>query len=162
MTTWFTSDLHFGHANIIEYSGRPFRDVGHMNRALIERWNELVQPADTVWVLGDVAMGRIVDTLPLVRQLAGRKLLLAGNHDRCWDGHGPKAAEWLERYEDAGFEEIRQGTIKLEAGTTYSPATSHTAATARSWTDIPRRARSTRAGGWCTVTSTISGVNRAG
>ena len=63
MTTWFTSDLHFGHANIIEYSGRPFRDVDHMNRALIERWNALVQPADTVWVLGDVAMGRITDTL---------------------------------------------------------------------------------------------------
>lgn len=37
MTTWFTSDLHFGHANIIEYSGRPFPDLDHMNRALIER-----------------------------------------------------------------------------------------------------------------------------
>jgi len=116
MTTWFTSDLHFGHANIIEYSGRPFNSVDHMNRALIERWNALVQPADTVWVMGDVAMGRIVDTLPLVRQLAGHKLLLAGNHDRCWDGHGPKAAEWLERYEDAGFEEIHQGTIELNVG----------------------------------------------
>lgn len=116
MTTWFTSDLHFGHANIIQYSGRPFRDVGHMNWALIERWNALVQPADTVWVLGDVAMGRIVDTLPLVGQLAGHKRLLAGNHDRCWDGHGPRAAEWIDRYEDAGFEEIHQGSIDLNVG----------------------------------------------
>ncbi len=116
MTTWFTSDLHFGHANIIEYSGRPFGNVDQMNRALIERWNALVQPADTVWVLGDVAMGRIAETLPLVRQLSGRKLLLAGNHDRCWDGHGQKAAEWLERYEDAGFDEICQGSIELNVG----------------------------------------------
>ena len=116
MTTWFTSDIHFGHANIIQYSGRPFRDVDHMNQALIERWNALVQPADTVWVLGDVAMGRIVDTLPLVSRLAGRKLLLAGNHDRCWSGHGPRAAEWIERYEDVGFEEIHQGSIELSVG----------------------------------------------
>ncbi len=114
MTTWFTSDLHFGHANIIEYSGRPFRDVDHMNRALIERWNTVVQPDDTVWVLGDVAMGRITDTLPLVHQLAGHKLLLAGNHDRCWTGHGAKSAEWIGRYEDAGFAEIHQDSIELE------------------------------------------------
>jgi calcineurin-like phosphoesterase family protein len=116
MTTWFTSDLHFGHANIIEYSRRPFRNVDDMNHALIERWNALVQPADTVWVLGDVAMGRIVDTLPLVSRLAGHKLLLAGNHDRCWSGHGTRAAEWIERYEDAGFEEIHQGSIALSVG----------------------------------------------
>jgi len=113
MTTWFTSDLHFGHANIIEYSGRPFSGVDHMNRALIQRWNALVEQTDTVWVLGDVAMGRIADTLPLVHQLAGRKLLLAGNHDRCWAGHGAKAAEWIERYEDAGFAEIHQGSVEL-------------------------------------------------
>lgn len=116
MTTWFTSDLHFGHTNIIEYSGRPFSDVDHMNRGLIKRWNALVQPHDAVWVLGDVAMGRITETLPLVRELAGHKRLLAGNHDRCWDGHGSKAAEWLGRYEDAGFEEIHQGTIQLTIG----------------------------------------------
>lgn len=116
MTTWFTSDLHFGHANIIEYSGRPFRDVHAMNEALIDRWNELVQPHDTVWVLGDVAMGRIADTLPLVGRLAGYKLLLAGNHDRCWSGNGPRAQEWTERYLDAGFDEVHQGAINLALG----------------------------------------------
>ena len=116
MTTWFTSDLHFGHANIIEYSGRPFHDVNHMNQALIERWNALVQPDDIVWVLGDVAMGRIDETLPLVQQLAGHKRLVAGNHDRCWNGNGRRAPEWLERYEEADFEEIHQGVIELTVG----------------------------------------------
>lgn len=53
MTTWFTADLHFGHANIINYSGRPFADVTAMNQALIERWNASIHPDDTVWVLGD-------------------------------------------------------------------------------------------------------------
>ncbi|MGB8861936.1 MAG: barstar family protein [Ilumatobacteraceae bacterium] len=116
MTTWFTSDLHFGHANIIEYSGRPFTDAEQMNQALIERWNAAVQPSDTVWVLGDVAMGRIADTLPLVGRLDGHKLLVTGNHDRCWHGLGSKADEWVEKYLAAGFEEIHQGTITLTVG----------------------------------------------
>lgn len=113
MTTWFTSDLHFGHANIIQYSGRPFTDVEQMNWSLIERWNALVQPDDHVWVVGDVAMGRLADTLPLVGHLAGRKHLVTGNHDRCWVGHGPRAHEWTQRYLDAGFDDIHQGAIPM-------------------------------------------------
>jgi calcineurin-like phosphoesterase family protein len=103
MTRWFTSDLHFGHANIIRYSHRPFADVDSMNRALIERWNDTVAPADEVWVLGDFALGRIEATLPLARQLQGRKFLLCGNHDRCWSGHGSRARDWVSRYQEVGF-----------------------------------------------------------
>jgi calcineurin-like phosphoesterase family protein len=114
MTMWFTADLHFGHANIIDYSGRPFADVESMNDGLISRWNDIVAPTDIVWVLGDVAMGRITETLPLVDELAGDKRLLAGNHDRCWAGHGTKADEWTERYLDAGFAEVQQGQINLD------------------------------------------------
>ena len=109
MTTWFTADLHFGHANIISYSGRPFADATAMNEALIERWNASVHPGDTVWLLGDVALGRIDETLALVGELNGRKLLLAGNHDRCWTGHGRRAEGWTERYLAAGFAEVHQG-----------------------------------------------------
>ncbi|MDO8363708.1 MAG: metallophosphoesterase family protein [Actinomycetota bacterium] len=116
MALWFTSDLHFGHTNIIRYSHRPFADTDEMNHALVQQWNELVQPTDTVWVLGDVAMGRIADTLPLAAELAGHKLLIAGNHDRCWEGHGPRAAEWLDRYRDAGFAEVHQGSVRLCIG----------------------------------------------
>jgi len=116
MTVWFTADLHFGHANIIEYCGRPFGDVESMNAALIERWNYSVHPSDTVWVLGDVALGRITETLSLVGELHGRKLLLAGNHDRCWFGHGPRADGWTERYLDAGFAEVHQGHIVMPVG----------------------------------------------
>ena len=57
MTTWFTADLHFGHANIISYSSRPFADATAMNEALIERWNDSVRMEDSVWLLGDVALG---------------------------------------------------------------------------------------------------------
>lgn len=114
MTTWFTADLHLGHANIIGYSNRPFADVDAMDEALVERWNARVRPDDTVWVLGDVAMGRIDESLPLVARFHGRKLLLAGNHDRCFAGHGERAERWVARYLDAGFAEIHQGTIALD------------------------------------------------
>jgi calcineurin-like phosphoesterase family protein len=117
MTLWFTSDLHLGHGNIIEYSGRPFGDADTMNRALIESWNEHVDPDDDVWVLGDFALGRIEATLSLAQELHGRKRLLAGNHDRCWSGHGHRAQAWVARYADVGFE-VHQGQLQLElAGT---------------------------------------------
>ena len=116
MTQWFTADLHLGHANVIGYSQRPWADVAAMNAGLVERWNALVEPDDTVWVLGDVAMGSIAETLPLVARLRGHKRLVAGNHDRCWAGHGAKAAAWTERYRDAGFEAVQQGPITLAIG----------------------------------------------
>ena len=113
MALWFTADLHFGHTNIIGYCDRPFADTEAMNRALIERWNETVDPADDVWVLGDFALGRISETLPLAGTLHGRKLLLAGNHDRCWSGHGERGLTWIDRYLEAGFAEVHQGQIEI-------------------------------------------------
>ncbi|MGH9119072.1 MAG: hypothetical protein ACRD0A_14675 [Acidimicrobiales bacterium] len=65
MTRWFTADLHLGHANIIDYSRRPFDSVDEMNRALIDNWNEVVDD-DEVWMLGDFALGKIAESLPLV------------------------------------------------------------------------------------------------
>ena len=39
---FFTSDTHFCHANVIEYSQRPFNDIDEMNEALIRNWNAVV------------------------------------------------------------------------------------------------------------------------
>jgi calcineurin-like phosphoesterase family protein len=84
MTRYYTSDTHFGHVNIIELCERPFADVDEMNAAMIERWNSVVRPRDMVIHFGDVAMGKIADSLPLVGQLNGRKVLIPGNHDRIF------------------------------------------------------------------------------
>lgn len=118
MTTWFTADLHFGHRNIIRYCNRPFGGVQHMDEMLVRNWNEVVQADDTVWVLGDVAMGSLESSLRLVGRLLGRKLLVAGNHDRCWTPHGRRAEGWTERYQEAGFAEVHQGTVELAVANT--------------------------------------------
>lgn len=116
MTTWFTAHLHLGHRNIIDYCNRPFADVDAMNRALIQNWNQAVGTDDTVWVVGDFALGKIAETLPLAATLHGRKVLVAGNHDRCWSGHGKRAEGWTQRYLDAGFDEVVQGSAHVVLG----------------------------------------------
>jgi calcineurin-like phosphoesterase family protein len=35
--TWFVSDMHFGHTNIIKYEDRPFADTTEMDKELIKR-----------------------------------------------------------------------------------------------------------------------------
>lgn len=113
---YFTADLHLGHGNIIEYSARPFRDVAHMSAELVERWNATVESTGEVLVLGDFAMGRIAETLPVASELNGRKVLVAGNHDRCWHGHKKGVDAAVDRYLDAGFDEIWQGSVDLRLG----------------------------------------------
>jgi len=39
MSRWFTSDLHFGHSNIIRYYGRPYSDLDTMSAAVLEAVN---------------------------------------------------------------------------------------------------------------------------
>lgn len=83
MTVWFTADLHFNHAGIIRYCDRPFAGVEEMNEALISRWNEVVRPEDTVYVVGDLAFGHPKKIASQVARLKGRKHLIEGNHDRA-------------------------------------------------------------------------------
>ena len=50
----YTSDLHFGHENVIRFDDRPFSDIEEMDRTLIEMWNARVRDEDTVYIVGDV------------------------------------------------------------------------------------------------------------
>lgn len=79
---FFTSDTHFGHTNIIEYCDRPFANAEEMDDALVENWNNVVGPTDTVWVLGDFSFRNAADTRAIVQRLNGHKKLILGNHDK--------------------------------------------------------------------------------
>lgn len=80
--TFFTSDTHFGHANIIRFCNRPFRNVEEMNEALIENWNKVVSKGDTVFHLGDFAFGGSSVWNSIIPRLNGHINLIIGNHDR--------------------------------------------------------------------------------
>lgn len=81
MATYFISDLHFGHENIIRQCERPFSNVDEMNKTLIRNWNSKVSKEDDVYILGDVAYRSKEDVASIVNRLNGRKHLIVGNHD---------------------------------------------------------------------------------
>lgn len=83
MKTWVTSDLHFGHENIMKYNPtyRQFNDVNHMNETMVKIWNETVSPDDLTYILGDVAFCKPSKAAEYVQRLNGRKILIEGNHD---------------------------------------------------------------------------------
>lgn len=83
---FFTSDLHFGHANVIRYDNRPFASVEEMDRELVKRWNNKVSEEDTVYVLGDVSWYGHKKTRELISSMNGRKVLIRGNHDISNEG----------------------------------------------------------------------------
>ena len=104
MSTFFTADPHFGHANIIRYTGRPFQQPSdyvideeglvkwaspyikkqrarEMTGALIKNFNSVVGPNDDVYIDGDFAMGTTKEVLEYIRMLNGNLKFLWGNHD---------------------------------------------------------------------------------
>lgn len=84
MSIFFTADHHFGHANIIKYSNRPFRSVSSMDEAMLENWNSVVKPNDTVYHLGDLAFFNLNSSegQSLLEHLNGIIYYIRGNHDK--------------------------------------------------------------------------------
>lgn len=78
---WVTSDTHFNHANIIKYCNRPFSSVEEMNETLINNWNNVVSHDDTVYHLGDFAMGDKSLIPEILGRLNGHIHFIMGNHD---------------------------------------------------------------------------------
>lgn len=99
--TFFASDHHFGHQNILKFVHRDgtmvrsgFESVDHMNEHMIERHNSVVREKDTCWFLGDVVINRRF--LALIQRMNGRKRLVLGNHDIFKN----------KDYINAGFEDL--------------------------------------------------------
>ena len=81
--TFFASDHHFFHNNIIKYANRPFDNVWSMNEALIERHNSVVSHKDIVYFVGDFAFTSDEDeVINILKRLNGEKHFVAGNHDK--------------------------------------------------------------------------------
>lgn len=82
MSIFFTSDWHIGHQNVLQFDQRPFRDLNHMHRVLVNNYNSTVGPGDTCYFLGDVGLSKSDVVAQVLSQLQGRKVLILGNHDK--------------------------------------------------------------------------------
>lgn len=83
---YLISDLHLGHADIIQYCSRPFPDCSTMDRALIAGWNQVVNAGDQVFFLGDLcgSAAQVPEYLPA---LSGAITWVQGNHDPSSEGN---------------------------------------------------------------------------
>lgn len=117
MTTRFTVDLHFGHANIIGFCGRPFADVASMDARMLAELQARVRPDDDLWVLGDFAIGKATnaqraEVRAMFEAIPGRKI---------W---------WSATTTDRGSG-ICPGTARPRSRTSSSMAVSYAFATTR-------------------------------
>lgn len=92
MNTWFTGDTHFGHENLCLGVSkwkdrlnecRDFKTLEEMNETIVANINDNVGENDTLFHLGDWAMGGIAN-ISLFRDLIKCKNihLILGNHDK--------------------------------------------------------------------------------
>jgi calcineurin-like phosphoesterase family protein len=104
MRVWFTADLHLGHGNIIRYCQRPHlspqeqkllqeqgsrgkwrvsaETVRRHDDALLAAINDVVEPDDLLWILGDFCWGGLVEATAYRARIHCRNLhFVWGNHD---------------------------------------------------------------------------------
>jgi len=81
---FFTSDLHIGHKTVLNptFDNRPFTDLDHMHRVLVNNFNATVPEDGITYFLGDVGLCKKATVKDIVKSLNGTKILVTGNHDR--------------------------------------------------------------------------------
>ena len=82
MSSFFASDWHLGHSNIIKYDKRPFKSIEEMNETIITNHNKVVTYEDDWYFLGDFAFNKdkkIVEEW--MNRIIGNKFFIRGNHD---------------------------------------------------------------------------------
>lgn len=113
MTTWFTSDWHLHHLNIIRYCNRPFLYTDEMNRAIKDKFLERVKEGDTVYFLGDLSFKKgdwfKMNCMSFFRNVPAEMIFLYGNHDKMKQ----------QDYEDMGFKVVTKDPIELYINGTH-------------------------------------------
>lgn len=120
---WFTSDLHFGHGNIMKYCRRTkwmtpeeirsldenqnfkvsYDSVLKMNRDLIDTINSLVKEDDVLWHMGDFCFGPREED-QFIRQAENyRRQIKCRTINQVWGNHDGEGRAFRERYEKAVF-----------------------------------------------------------
>ena len=100
---FYTSDLHLGHNNVIEFENRPFKNLDEMDKSIIQNWNNKVNKGDSVYILGDLSFYKGEKTNEILRRLNGNKYLITGNHDSVFlkdKSFDTSLFVWVKDYEE--------------------------------------------------------------
>ena len=105
---FYVADTHFSYEPLVERRG--FVSAAQMDEALIENWNNTVSDEDTVYLVGDIGYNGGFVPCEILAQLKGRKHLVRGNHDTCYED-----AQLLYRYFESvtDFTEIDDGDMHI-------------------------------------------------
>ena len=120
MTTWLTSDLHFGHEKVaVEHRG--FKNAQEHDDVVIHNWMSRVRDTDVVIVAGDISSGSSTPqrrALDIIYDLPGDKIAVLGNHDSAHPAHGSKSLAWETAYSQV-FSSVRTHHFLRHAGTRF-------------------------------------------
>lgn len=106
---WFCSDLHLGHSNMYKFTNydgtkcRPWDNYEEAEDYMLQEFNKVLKPTDTLYILGDVASKTDRASYFFNALVPCRRILLMGNHDN------KIGFKFLSKY----FNEIR-GAYNLE------------------------------------------------
>lgn len=124
MKRYYSSDWHLGHVNMTragsDLCGRPFDTPDEMNEAIVTFANETIEPVDELYITGDIAMGKLDESLPWLSRVHCKLFLLPGNHDRfsyAYQRKGDRTAKVMrevERYAQYGSLYIEQPDRRSE------------------------------------------------
>lgn len=100
------SDLHLCHNKPFLYEPRGFTSIEEMNEAIVERWNEVVKPDDTIYNLGDFAMNNVDAAISYIQRLNGNIMWIAGNHDSHTKINKILRACWKQDVSYCGYADV--------------------------------------------------------
>lgn len=78
---WLMSDLHLNHTQKFIYETRGFKTIEEHNETIIKNIKECVKENDEFYILGDLALGPLGDSIELLKQIPGHVHIILGNHD---------------------------------------------------------------------------------
>ncbi len=77
-----TADWHCYSDSILKLANRPFDNMEHQIRVLINNYNAIVPPNGVCYFLGDMGDNKGGQLKAVMDKLNGTKILIKGNHDR--------------------------------------------------------------------------------
>lgn len=128
MTTFLTSDPHFGHQKVAEIRG--FDSTTAHDLVVVGSYRKVLRKGDDLWILGDLSAsaGGEATALGLLDQLkrgTGARLhLITGNHDRCSPVHRDSwkyQARFMEVFDSVQAYARRRGPEKIPVFLSHFP-----------------------------------------